>query len=181
MTQQLLQEVSSKDLLKRADPKTKARSEPLETFLVGMKGNILTFSTKSGTDPANRWIQKVQVLGLARALRPVLDGYAGAKALAPIQRALKGDIKVACACPAQKYWGFQYIGTVEGYHLGGKQTHAPDIRNPKRKGSVCKHLVKVLQVLLFQGARVTSLANKQYIEPVVKQAVGGRTWKSAGS
>jgi hypothetical protein len=59
-----------------------------------------------------------------------------------------GDLLVHCNDPSWKYWGWQYIGTKKGYAMRSEKRY-PKIRNPRLTGTVCKHLLQVLQVLPF--------------------------------
>jgi len=59
----------------------------------------------------------------------------------------KVHVLVSCTCPDFLYGGFAYLGTRYGYSLI-RETRPPVKRNPKLKGSVCKHLISVLSDLL---------------------------------
>lgn len=155
-----IQEASRKDILKRADSGSRGRSKPLTSRLTGMKGNVLTFQTVSGTDPAKFWIQRVQPFRLAKALEKLWDG-SDKRVLPAIRKALTDDLNVSCNCPAFKWWGYAFISSKDGFKMGGRQGRFPHIRNPKLRGSVCKHLINVLQVLPFQAPKITSLFKKE--------------------
>jgi hypothetical protein len=58
----------------------------------------------------------------------------------------KVDILVYCDCPAFLYRGFAYIATKMGFAVK-KESRPPRIRNPRLRGSVCKHLVAVLRMI----------------------------------
>lgn len=58
------------------------------------------------------------------------------------------NLLVYCTCPAFKYWGFKFIGTLEQYGIN-PETRYPDIRNPRLEGKVCKHLYRALQLYSF--------------------------------
>lgn len=55
----------------------------------------------------------------------------------------KSHIAVSCTCPDFKY-RFSYKATKDKYNFGFEETRPPVRTNPKLKGSVCKHLVGVL-------------------------------------
>ena len=80
---------------------------------------------------------------------------------------MNGEIRCSCSCPAWIYSGSKYIGTQLGYAYGGKETRFPRIRNPKLKGSVCKHLFVILKALPFQkfgiASQVTSELKRQHV------------------
>jgi hypothetical protein len=60
-----------------------------------------------------------------------------------LRLALKGDIKVYCNCGDFLFGGFAFISWNSGYGTN-KETRFPHIRNPKIKGTVCKHLTYLL-------------------------------------
>jgi hypothetical protein len=59
----------------------------------------------------------------------------------------KVDVLVYCDCPAFLYRGFAYIATKMGFAIK-RENRPPRIRNPRLRGSVCKHLVAVLRMIL---------------------------------
>lgn len=159
--QQLLLEVTSKEILQDVDPGAKRRSGPLASRLVRFKGNVITFHTTAKTTSGVRyWIQNVQLVGLRKQLDKVRDGKSTlVKAIrAAVQR---GDVRVHCNCPAQKWWGYAYIATQLGYKYGRKQRIFPQKRNPKLKGTVCKHLVNALGTLPFNVQGLAKRAKRR--------------------
>jgi len=58
----------------------------------------------------------------------------------------KLDILVHCECADFLYGGFAYIATKMGYAIK-KETRPPIVRNKRLRGSVCKHLIAVLEFL----------------------------------
>lgn len=57
-----------------------------------------------------------------------------------------GDMpcRVYCGCKAFVYWGGKYNSEKRGYNLlPHEDTAAPDIRDPKRKNYICKHIARV--------------------------------------
>jgi hypothetical protein len=62
----------------------------------------------------------------------------------------KGDLLVTCSCEAFGFWGYAFIDTkLKINHPAGKELRPPKIRNPQRRGIVCKHLDLVLRILPF--------------------------------
>jgi hypothetical protein len=64
------------------------------------------------------------------------------------------DIKVKCGCPADLYWGSQYIRSQEPLdaNFPPKEERPPVERNPKQHGSMCKHLQVVINLLpMYEG------------------------------
>lgn len=52
-----------------------------------------------------------------------------------------GDLELSCTCPAAKYWGMQYRGTLEDYSLI-KNWVEPTVLEPKQP--LCKHTISVI-------------------------------------
>jgi hypothetical protein len=59
------------------------------------------------------------------------------------------------------YGGFSYIASEGGFKVGAAQTRFPKTKNPGLRGSVCKHLVRVLGDLPEQVGKVTRLVKRQ--------------------
>lgn len=159
--QQLLLEVTSREILQGVDPASKRRSGPLVSRLVRFKGNVITFQTTAKTTSGvSYWIQNVQLVGLRKQLDRMRDGKS---TLVQAIRAavLRGDVRVHCNCPAQKWWGYAYIATQRGYKYGRKQRIFPQVRNPRLKGSVCKHLINALGTLPFNVQGLAKRAKKR--------------------
>lgn len=72
-----------------------------------------------------------------------------------------GDIRLHCTCPSFLYWGYQYILTVLDAAIYPERTQ-PAIRNPGERGSVCKHLHRVMKVLPFYSGEIASEMKKQF-------------------
>lgn len=62
-------------------------------------------------------------------------------------------MKTYCTCPAYTYWGSKYIATKGGYNINskGREDRPPNIRDPKRKNIVCKHITAVTMALKSQS------------------------------
>lgn len=59
---------------------------------------------------------------------------------------LYGDVHVRCTCPAFLFFGYSFIGTELKYLYGlPRERRFPKIRNPKVRGTICKHTDKVIQ------------------------------------
>ena len=57
-----------------------------------------------------------------------------------------GDVKCRCTCPAQNFWGYNYIDTqLRALYGIPVENRYPHIRNPKLAGVMCKHIDKVIQ------------------------------------
>lgn len=57
------------------------------------------------------------------------------------------DIETDCACPADLYWGPEYIKTQRGAQYDHEENRPPKKRNPKEYGIICKHGELVFEVL----------------------------------
>lgn len=62
-----------------------------------------------------------------------------------------GRLQFDCDCGRHTFW-YRYIATVGKYNLGRAETGFPKIRNPRLKGVACKHALRVMQVILKDGA-----------------------------
>lgn len=152
MNSLLLLEVTYKQIRRRTDPKSKARAEVLSSNFMSLnKQGTVTFETESGTYPGTGlfWHQTVKLLDFKEAM-----SGRGKNDLNRVRDAIKGDIKVMCDCPAFKWWGWQYIATQRDYKYGSPQNIFPSIRNPRLRGSVCKHLENTLLVLPFLAPKI---------------------------
>lgn len=107
--------------------------------LIKVQGSTAFFETPSATG-RGVYIQKIKFMDL--------KSYLSNKHLRPrqaVQYAIhEGDLHLTCNCPAFKFWGFQYIATKGEFAFGRKELRKPKIRNPKLRGSVCKHLYRIL-------------------------------------
>jgi hypothetical protein len=50
------------------------------------------------------------------------------------------DLLWDCTCPADLYWGYEYIRTDKGAQADHEENRPPKIRNPRQYGFGCKHL-----------------------------------------
>jgi len=82
----------------------------------------------------------------------------------------KVDIKLYCSCPADLYYGGQYIRSKDKYdaNAGDKETRAPKKRNPKQYGAVCKHLDRLLKVLPFYSGTAARWLKDFYGDDIAK-------------
>ena len=59
------------------------------------------------------------------------------------------DFAMDCSCPADLYWGPEYLKTQRQAQFGDQENRPPKVRNPKQYGLVCKHQDDVLERLPF--------------------------------
>jgi len=72
------------------------------------------------------------------------------------------EIEVKCSCPADLYYGGQYIRTQRGANYGEPENRPPKIRNPKQYGFGCKHLQLLFDVWPFYSGTMASYLKKYY-------------------
>ncbi|MHA1286343.1 MAG: hypothetical protein ACTSPB_02950, partial [Candidatus Thorarchaeota archaeon] len=61
----------------------------------------------------------------------------------------KVDVQLFCSCPADLYYGGQYIRSLSKYDANSgprPETRPPVKRNPKQYGAMCKHLDRLMKV-----------------------------------
>lgn len=126
----------------------RANKQIIVYFKGTLKDGTLKFVTPSGTTPGLFWNQRVKLHDLKKYLKD--DSLTDVK---KVRAALKGKISVHCDDPSFKFWGYQYIGTVNAYAIK-KETRFPIIRNPKLRGGLCKHLEAVLKALPFHASKI---------------------------
>lgn len=78
------------------------------------------------------------------------------------------DVKVSCTCKAFKYWGSDYIVSLSKYDAkyGSPEVRAPNVRNPKQYGAVCKHLQNVLNVLPWYITTMATWLREHYTDEI---------------
>ena len=124
----------------------------IQSFYKGAtKNGVLTFVSPSGTHAGVYWTQKVQLMDLPSLIKQYKDQKTPRYI---VNRAIQGNIKLYCNDPSFLYWGFKYIAWNKKYGIY-KEGRFPKIRNPKLKGSVCKHLSNALEALPFNEVVIT--------------------------
>lgn len=159
-----LDEMTLKDLKQGADKDIirRAKEQNLGSYYQGItSGGVLKFETTAiTTDGKSRWEQEIKLLDLDEALEVTkLDDMTDRDI---IDLAVYGDISVFCSCPSFKWHGYQYLAWQMDYGLR-RQTHAPDVRNPERRGTVCKHLYNVFTVMPMHINKIVSDLRKEGI------------------
>lgn len=160
-------EYNLNDLKTGADSAIRARAKKqnLASWYQGLdKDGVINYETRSITTPnVEVWRQKIKLLDLQEAI----DIYQEDGDITEVDVAnlvTFGDLAVWCDDPSFLYWGWQYIAWQLGYGIE-KMDIKPDIRNPKRKGTVCKHLYTVFTVMPMHMTRITKdLKNSGLLE-----------------
>ena len=105
------------------------------------------------------------------AYRPVLEQYINGKFRNYPNKAIKksldyalrrNHIQIACECDDFRY-RYAYMATQKGYGLDTHEDRPAKITNPKNKGGLCKHQIRVLNAPSFWLPRVVT-ALKRYIK-----------------
>ncbi|KKN96883.1 hypothetical protein LCGC14_0165270 [marine sediment metagenome] len=110
----------------------------------GTEFDRIMFTTPSETGQGRyRWNQTIVLQDLPEALESE-----GLTLPQKVNLAVSGDLKVHCDCPAFQYWGYNYVLT-QLDTSGGNEKRFPGIRNPRLRGTICKHLDASLRALPF--------------------------------
>jgi hypothetical protein len=126
--------------------------------LVDGMPDMLHFKAPSESRPGLQHDVYVQLVDLEKELQNPENNNIGDA----VRQAMSGDVLVHCDCEAFLYYyqwlllsmGAAIMPTAQGnpptkYDGGDVRAHPPNKKNPKRKGTVCKHLGNVLKVLPF--------------------------------
>jgi hypothetical protein len=147
----------------------------------------VVFDTPSARHPSESYEQRVALLDLAPLLR---DKKSKLNFKDKVLYAINnGDLQINCTCPAHLFWGYKYINTKLGTNIPGQaENRAPDIRNPQRRGDMCKHLNLVCSVLPANAMSIThdlkgalGEAARGVGRLMVLVAAGEGGWKGSGS
>ena len=132
-------------ILSKADPNRRKKSSGYAPRLVRWEEKLAEFIWNvSGSSGIHT--QRVQISPVGwRLIQPLFkDVVDEDEALEKFKEVGKNaDIKLSCDCPDFLYGGFAYIAHKLGYGLIS-ETRPPNVRNRTLKGTVCKHLLAVL-------------------------------------
>ncbi len=110
------------------------------------ENRVMKFDAPSCTTPGLVYHDRIEFLDYDKFANDFsMNKQARARAI------IGGEIRVHCACKSFLYWGYKYIDTTIDAAIE-KEGRAPDIRNPQRRGTLCKHLDGILRVLPFYAA-----------------------------
>ena len=156
----LEESVNYKNLMHAVDPRDLPHRDyaPLIPFVkyVGSKQNTLKFFCPNRYNGWNSYIQFEQ-----------WDDVKNDASLSAVEAARlllwSSNIRVHCPCPSFKFWGYQYVLTqLEAAIV--PETRYPHIRNPRLKGTCCKHLRRVLKVLPFHLGNIANAIKQQRLQ-----------------
>lgn len=69
-----------------------------------------------------------------------------------------GDVHIRCNCPAQNFWGYNFIDTELKMLYGiPLEKRFPKIRNPNLKGVMCKHIDVALRYIQRNKATIAKM------------------------
>lgn len=131
------------------------------TYLGVTKEGKVRFKTTSATIVGRFYYQEILFKDLQLALQ-LLSDSPKTSTMTILALIMKGDIMLHCTDPSFKYMGWQYMAWKSGYGMK-RETRFPKVRNPRLKGSICKHLFVVLTVLPFYIAEINRDFKKKKI------------------
>lgn len=92
------------------------------------------------------WIKRAEELGAVTGDGKHIDTVQLARRIMK-----EGDVRIYHECPAWHWWGFHYMFTQDDAIYDPQGQHAenipPDVRNPRRRGYMCKHGQVLLQIV----------------------------------
>ena len=170
-----------KDMSKKKDPARLAKSKRSVAKYKGLdKDDNIVFQISAEDPAANKkagrptsYTTKVALKDLEYLIDNSKDEDMTNEEI--VNMAIQGDVAVSCACPAAKYWGQQYNGTIDDYTLD-KNDIAPTVRVPTQV--LCKHTIVMLTVLPFwYNTIMRDLKTKGVIEKPVRKKVKDKVEK----
>lgn len=153
-----LYEAFVRELIKDADIGRKARSKFIKVFYKGVlktKGWI-QFNTPSQYTPNKKYYQYIRLQDIKD-----INYLKDLKKKDIMRLLLAGNVSCYCSCLDFKFKGFLYMGHSMGYGIY-RENRFPKIRNPNLEGTVCKHMLAVLQVLGTNWLSIYKDMNKSY-------------------
>lgn len=169
-----------KDVMRKGGPK-----------LVGVTGTGWYFEVSSGTEEGKKYTVSVEFKNVEETLRNILrttreiynkDNTVNYKKLADVFID-DVDIQWGCTCPADLFYGGQYIRTQRDANIPPPENRVPRKRNKKEYGVGCKHLETVLEKFPYYITTMGKwlLANyNDYINVEVEKLGKERSFFKAG-
>lgn len=137
-----LNEIYKEEIVKNADSvrKSNAQGVVVEFVKFHFRKKYIEFRVMDPRGSGKWWQVFIQIQNIAQISRDKKM-----PASEKIQLAIDaGDIKVSCKCPDFLYGGYKYIAHVAEFGIE-KEEREPVFKNPKTKGTVCKHILGALQ------------------------------------
>jgi hypothetical protein len=166
-----------KDMSKKKDPLRLNKSKKLVAKYSGLdKDNNIVFQITAENPEKNKaegkptsYQTKVALKDLSYLMQSNIEDETAMDEKDITQMAIQGDVSVSCECPAAKWWGQQYNGTIDDYSLT-KNTIAPTVRIPTQV--LCKHTILMLTVLPFwYNTIIRDLKQKGMFKELSKKTV----------
>ena len=156
-----LNEATRKDIIAGLDKATNRRQkeQPIYAFYEGIDNKEIKFKVTSGTTKGVFWRQRIRIKDFDKIVKSFIKDK-NYKEKDWVSLLLDSDIEVHCDCPAYKYY-WQNIATDLSYAIE-EEHREPNIRNPSRKGTVCKHIAKVLIYLPNNKMSIIKDINRIY-------------------
>lgn len=136
-------------LLSDKRSKRRANSQPIHAKLYKVDANCIYYTVTSSKGD-KQYKVTIQLLDYS------------ANRLKSLKKALQGDLRVSCTCPAFLYMGYKYITWKRGVGID-KETRSPDITNPNKQGMACKHIIVALDQLKKDYSEIYKLV--QQLDP----------------
>jgi hypothetical protein len=160
-------EATGRELQRGAWPAVRARvkKQNIRTKYKGIdKNGTLHFETTSGTVAGKTYEQLIQFVDLQDVVDIVQEKGNTLRAADLVRLMLAGGVKVYCNDPSFLYFGWQYMAWKQGHGIN-QELRPPSKRNPHQTGSVCKHLVLVLQAMPFYAMDIMRDMRKEGLLP----------------
>jgi hypothetical protein len=88
------------------------------------------------------------------------------------------NLEMDCTCPADLYYGPEYIKTQRQAQFGPPENRPPKIRNPKKYGIICKHQQALMDKLPSYNFTFNGFLKKFYSKEI--EAIFNKTIKLVG-
>lgn len=140
------------------EDRQRAKEEITMAVPVSNGAGVIHFQTNSG--PKSKTVRHhvyVELLNYQASVASPADPTKIAKEM------LTGNVRFDCDCERHTFW-FRYMASIGGYAYGRQETGFPKIRNPKLRGIACKHVLRVM-ALMVQSPNI-----RQYAARMIMQA-----------
>jgi hypothetical protein len=131
-------EMDSKTFILNADDNRKEKIPTISVRYVKseIRGNLINVEFETTTNEKGTiYNQTIQILDVPEKINKKT-----------ITKSIGGNLKVDCTCPDYLYQGYKYIGTIKDYAINPEDIE-PKNKNPELIGTVCKHLLAVIDKL----------------------------------
>ncbi len=123
----------------------RANEQIFMATLFKRQGGQLYFLTNAGPDSKD--LNHKVVVDLLDYANFLLGRTAMPKRQEIVNLLKDGKIKFDCDCGRHRYW-YRYLATIGRYNHGIDENRYPSTRNPELTGVACKHVLRVMNVLM---------------------------------